>query len=134
MPLNSTGKLSLGGTVVGESVNLELGVAAGAANSMVSDANKLLTRKATGPWVFPDDWRGKSRANEIVTASPIIEVGEYVGFTISGGVPNDTVTISTSENFYSRGGNTSNMECIIGCGAIGHPPTGINCKLTYQIT
>jgi len=55
MPLNSSGKLSLGGAVAGESVNLELGVAAGAANSMVSDANKLLTRKATGPWVFPDD-------------------------------------------------------------------------------
>jgi hypothetical protein len=92
MPLNSSGKLSLGGSTVGESVDLELGLSATATNSMVSDANKLLTLKSSGPWVFPDDWRGKSRANEAVTGTTLTEINGPISYTITGGVPNSTFT------------------------------------------
>jgi hypothetical protein len=95
MPLNSTGKLSLGGNVPGESVNLELGVGANATNSMISDANKLLTGKATGPWVFPNDWLGKSRANEVVTGTLVSHVHGTITYSITGGVPNTTFTGTT---------------------------------------
>jgi len=91
MPLNSSGKLSLGGDVVGESVNLELEVAAGAANSMVSDANKQLTGKATGPWVFPDDWRGKTNVKLIFDNTNAFDVRQiggfaFIGFSQTGGI------------------------------------------------
>jgi hypothetical protein len=102
MPLNSSGKLSLGGSTVGESVNLELGLSATATNSIISDANKILTGKATGPWVFPDDWRGKSRANEVVTGTLLSHVGGTITYNITGGVPNTAFT-STTESLFGSG-------------------------------
>jgi hypothetical protein len=69
---------------------------------MISDANKLLTRKTTGPWVFPDDWRGKSRANEVVTGTLLSHVGGTITYNISGGVPNTAFT-STTEPAYGGG-------------------------------
>jgi hypothetical protein len=102
MPLNSSGKLSLGGSTVGESVNLELGLSATATNSIISDANKILTGKATGPWVFPDNWLGKSRANEVVTGTLLSHVGGTITYNISGGVPNTAFT-STTEPLVGSG-------------------------------
>jgi hypothetical protein len=102
MPLNSSGKLSLGGSTVGESVSLELGLSATATNSIISDANKILTGKVTGPWVFPDDWRGKSRANEVVTGTLFSHVGGTITYDISGGVPNTAFT-STTESLVGNG-------------------------------
>jgi len=124
MPLNSSGKLSLGGTVVGESVNLELGTAADAANSMISDANKLLTVKTTGPWVFPDDWRGKARANELITGPATGIVQNSISFTVTGGVPNTAFTYTTQPgigsnrlwmwNDFANGfGNTDSNQLVI---------------------
>jgi hypothetical protein len=119
MPLNSTGKLSLGGGVVGESVNLEIRLAATSANSMDSDDNNILTGKYTGPWVFPDDWRGKSWLNENVTGPVIMEFNTSMTITITGGARSTVFSYSGFDEGAGTLNNSGGFSLIINSGAVG---------------
>jgi len=56
--LNPSGRLSLGGSTTGESINLELGQAADATNAMISSANDTLLGDSNRPRYLPGDWYG----------------------------------------------------------------------------
>lgn len=60
MPLNSSGPISLGGAITGQSINLELGQAANATTSLNATNVRTLAGKPTGAIVMPLDFWGKS--------------------------------------------------------------------------
>lgn len=60
MALNSTGPISLGGSTVGQSINLELGKSATASVSLNETAVRTLAGVASGAIIMPTNFYGKS--------------------------------------------------------------------------
>ena len=67
MTLNASGPISIGGSTSGQSINLELGRAAGAQSSMGETDLRTLAGVASGP-IDLQDFYGKSAADQIPDA------------------------------------------------------------------
>jgi len=79
MALNGSGPISLGGTTVGESINLELGYSATATISLNDTAVRDLAGVASGAIVVPTDFYGKSAVT--VALNPFTWDGSTEGST-----------------------------------------------------
>ena len=91
MPINSTGPISLGGSVVGQSVNLELRKSATATVSMNDAVVRGLSGNATGAVSF-SNFYGKSLSYAITPNISSVNEGGSVTFTVTtNGVLNGTV-------------------------------------------
>ena len=90
MALNGSGPISLGGTTVGESINLELGYSATATISLNDTAVRDLAGVASGTIVVPTDFYGKSSVT--VALNP---------FTWDGSTEGSTGTIYDVDIIYS---------------------------------
>ncbi len=80
MPLNSSGPISIGGTTVGQSINLELGRTATASSNLNESALRNLAVKPSGA-ISMNDFRGKFAVNVgdvTVTNEPVRGVA-YTG-------------------------------------------------------
>lgn len=71
MPLNSSGPISIGGTTVGQSINLELGRTATASSNLNETNLRNLAIKSSGA-ISLNDFRGKAAVN--VTDKETIDV------------------------------------------------------------
>ena len=97
MPLNTTGPISLGGATTGQSINLELGQAATAQESLNDTNVRTLAGVASGAIVMPTDFYGKGGAtvnfnDAVVTAAGVpaqsagyrIDVNGFVYQVVNG--------------------------------------------------
>jgi hypothetical protein len=108
LTLNSTGKISLGGLVAGESVNLELGNGPGTSISMNNTVVRTLAGISSGPITLPTDFYGKSLAfvyNPTI-ASDTANYDMYADAVAAGwnqtAPLNMTVTVNSGVNIYSN--------------------------------
>ena len=129
MTLNSTGKISLGGLVTGESVNLELGVAAGTAISMPGSV-RTLTGISSGPITLPTNFYGKSFRVSLSVTFSTDTVNASVSMTTAGlsgyvaGKTDLTITVNSGVNLWSNA--TASPALSIGGGTSGDTVTLVN--------
>ena len=93
MPLNSSGRLSLSGSTVGESIAIEKGRAANATVTMPDDLRNM-TGKFTGPITIPTQLLHRHEPNEQFSWPVAVGVGNSYTVYITNGIPNGTVRYS----------------------------------------
>jgi hypothetical protein len=124
MTLNSTGKISLGGTTAGESVNLELGNGPGTSISMNNTVVRTLAGKASGAVTMPGDFYGKSYITT-TWGSPAAgsSIGSFLnGVTISAVTLTASTTVGSVIYSISSGSLPTGLS-LSGSGVISGTPT-----------
>jgi hypothetical protein len=105
MALNSSGPLSFGGSTVGQSINLELGVSATAQASINATDFRALAGVPSGQ-ISVNDFYGKSSATFYFVHIP--------GNNFGGGGPGESnITKDSSDNFYVNVGLTGSRGTLI---------------------
>lgn len=102
MPLNSSGPISLGGAISGQSINLELGQAANATTSLNATNVRTLAGKPTGAVVMPLDFWGKSSSYPYLA----MYQGTYITLSSNLGLFSHGRYYDSSENAFYICGNT----------------------------
>lgn len=117
MPINGTGPISLGGDVVGRSVNLQLRKSATAEISMNNTDVRGLANIATGAISF-NNFYGKSLSYAIAPNITSVNEGGAVTFTVTTtGLPNGTV-LFWSTNTVSGTVNTADFSDAVLTGSV----------------
>lgn len=149
MALNATGPISIGGTTVGESINLELNLAADTESSIGETSFRTLANVPTGT-ISLDDFHGKS--NVIVIPPITTDTNQYILYSsnVPGYIAGQAkVEISINSGVYLYSSNTANPALtffgfttgdvitvknsgyIIGCGGDGGGITYISPALRF---
>lgn len=129
MTLNSSGAISLGGSIAGQSVNLELGVSATATITMNQTSVRTLTGTTAGTaLVIPTNFYGKSSS---VTASYTFTTSTVNASlnisSLSGYVAGSTnVTVTVNSGVYLWANSTSNYGLNLTGGTTGDTLTLVN--------
>lgn len=126
MALNSSGPISLAGSVSGQSIALELSLSASGEISLNQTNVRALAGKSTGAVVMPTDFWGKSALTPAygggATSSPFVQVYQWSNTTGFGTKYSDPATTPLANSNSNLTFNSSKNALMIGASTTTYAP------------